>query len=41
MSSMVIDAHEDRNIAIFYILGAYLHAGMPKGNVFVEVRGQV
>jgi len=39
VSTMIIDAYEERDVAIADIPGAYLHAEMHKGKCFIEVRG--
>ena len=38
--TLVIDAHEERDVATFDILGSYLHAEMPAyKNVILKLRG--
>ena len=38
---MIIDAYEERDVAIADIPGAYLHAEMPKGkNVLLKLEGE-
>ena len=39
-TTLVIDAHEERDVATFDIPGAYLHAKMPADkNVILKLRG--
>jgi len=41
MATLLIDAHEDRDVAIFDIPGAYLHAHLPDGKfVLLKIEGQ-
>jgi len=41
LSTMIIDAYEERDVAIADIPGAYLHAEMPKGkNVLLKLEGE-
>ena len=41
MAALLIDVHKDRDVAIFDVLGAYLHADLPEGKfVLLKIEGQ-
>ena len=41
MATLIIDAHEEREVAIFDVPGAYLHAHLPDGKfVLLKIEGQ-
>ena len=41
ITTLVIDAYKGREVATFDVQGAYLHADMPKGEIFLEIERNI